>query len=97
MSLSELHPFIATEIERVPEDAGVFVLFQIQIPIHADQARNLRQHLLRAKKEFPNASHFAVEPGKYGQETTRRVENLRNDLRLVRAKGFVGTPERASR
>src|SRR2546427_11425949 len=61
MALHELHPFSRLEIAKVPQKRGVYVLFQIENPIHADGAENLRKGLLRGKAEFPGATHFSAE------------------------------------
>jgi hypothetical protein len=61
MPLHELHPLTDAEIARLPQKPGIFILFQVQIPRHADAARNLRQGLRAARKSFPRATHFGVE------------------------------------
>ena len=89
MSLHELHPFCSAEIDRMSTNPGVYLLFQIEIAIHAAAATNLRKGLHAAKAEFPQASHFSLET--LGpSELAPRVEQLRKQLRLVRAATFVG-------
>jgi len=92
MALHELHPFISSEIKKLPRKGGVYFLFQIETPIHADGAVNLRRALLHAKSEFPQASHFSVEVLDTGAAAmNQRVRTLRDELHLVRAVGFVGS------
>lgn len=77
------------QIARVPAKSGVYVLYQLQIPLHAEGATNLRKQLTAARKQFPRATHFAVEliaP----DELSQRVDQLQQELSLVRKKGFVG-------
>ena len=89
MALHELHPLCAAEIAQLPAKPGVFVLFQIEVAVHADHAANLRKGLRAAKTNFPNASHFSVEM--LGTRALApRVQQLRKQLRLVRTASFVG-------
>jgi hypothetical protein len=92
MALYELHPFSEPEIARVSEEAGVYLLFQVENPLHIDAAPNLRQRLGREKARFPQATHFAVETGyKSEREISKRLDQLRQELSHVRVKGFVGS------
>jgi hypothetical protein len=36
MSLSELHPYVEAEVATVPAASGLYMLFQVENPIHAD-------------------------------------------------------------
>jgi hypothetical protein len=92
MPLSELHPFTEAEVASVPETAGVYMLFQVENPIHANQAENLREQLRKEKCAFPRATHFAVETGH--QDAGGRVARLREvqaQLSRVRSRTFVGS------
>lgn len=89
MALHELHPLCDAEIAQLPEKPGVFVLFQIEVAVHADQAANLRKALRTAKASFPSASHFSVET-LAPRALAPRVQQLRKQLRLVRTASFVG-------
>lgn len=92
MALDQFHPFCDSEIAKVPQKRGVYVLFQIQIPIFADSAKNLRAELVRARERFPRASHFAVEPAQGNAEKIhQRVRELQERLKLVRTAAFVGS------
>lgn len=90
MALYEWRPFIKEQIARVPAKAGVFVLYQLQIPLHADGTSNLRKRLLEARKHYPRATHFAVEVNETA-DLSQRVTQLQQELSLVRKKGFIGT------
>lgn len=91
MALSELHPFTDVEIAGAPAAGGVYMLFQVENPIHADQAKNLRQRLREEKAKFPRATHFSVETGHAdaGQRAAR-VAQVRAELDRVRSKTFIG-------
>lgn len=91
MALHEFHPISESEIAGVPEVAGVYVLFQLQIPLHVDGAENLRAGLAGAKGEFPGATHFSVEAVSGAKAIARRVSQLRQELRPVRTATFVGS------
>jgi hypothetical protein len=92
MALHELHPLSDGEIAKLPQKPGVYVFFHIEVAVHVDGAQNLRKELLRAKAQFPAATHFSVEMAESnGQGVARRVQQLREQLRLVRTVGFVGT------
>ncbi len=92
MALDQFHPICESEIAKVPRKPGVYVLFQIQIPIHADSAANLRKELVRAKGRFPRASHFAVEPMNGAARDIRlRARELQDKMKLVRTGAFVGS------
>src|SRR5437016_14137750 len=92
MALHELHPFISSEIKKLPRKGGVYFLFQIETPIHADGAVNLRRALLHAKSEFPQASHFAAEVLDTGAAATNQRRGAqRAERHLVKGVGFVGS------
>ena len=91
MALYELHPFTDSEIAAAPEDAGVYVLFQVETPLHVDGAANLRQRLISEKARAPQATHFAVETGhKSERDRAKRVETLQKELGRVRVGWFAG-------
>ncbi|MGH9502010.1 MAG: hypothetical protein ACRD20_04080 [Terriglobales bacterium] len=93
MALDQFHPLCDSEIAEVPRQPGVYVLFQIQIPIHADSTENLRKEISRARKRFPRASHFAVEPLSGDARSIRqRAREVQERLKLVRTGAFVGSP-----
>jgi hypothetical protein len=90
MAVQELHPFNDAEIASVSQKCGVYVLFQLENPLLADTANNLRKELRAVKSRFPNATHFSVES--LGRRMMlQRVRQLQKELGLVRAVGFVGT------
>ena len=90
MPLHELHPFQNSEIAKVTEERGVYVLYQIQVPLHAEGAENLRDALFEARASFPGASHFAVETHADATLVEERVRDLRQQFRRVRSSAFVG-------
>ena len=90
MALHELHPFIRSEIRKLPEKPGVFVLFQVQIPLHADGGRNLRKALHAARARFPPATHFAVEVLPTERDVASRLCQVAQELKRVRTAGFIG-------
>ncbi len=91
MPLSELHPFTQAELARAPEAAGVYVLFQVENPIHSGEAENLRAQLGDEKARFPRATHFAVETGhEDAQRRTARLQDVRAQLERVRSRTFLG-------
>jgi hypothetical protein len=90
MSLQEWHPFNDAELANVSDNCGVYVLFQLENPLWADTAENLQRELRAAKAKFPNVTHFSVEPLSR-RAIPRRLRQLRKELGLVRAVGFVGS------
>ena len=92
MPLSELHPYTEAEVARAPQAAGVYVLFQVENPLHVDSAPNLRQRLASEKAQLPQATHFAIETGyKSEHEAAKRVEKLKQELGRVRVEWFAGS------
>jgi excinuclease UvrABC nuclease subunit len=91
MALHELHPYTEAEIATVPQEAGVYVLFQVENPLHVGGAANLRQQLKSEKTRLPQATHFAIETG-YASESdaAKRVEKVKNELGRVRVEWFAG-------
>jgi hypothetical protein len=89
MPLHEFHPICEGEIAKIPAQPGVYLLFQIQIPLHVDGTPNLRDALQDIKSSFPRATHFAVEQNPE-PALAERVQKLRHELKLVRAATFVG-------
>jgi excinuclease UvrABC nuclease subunit len=91
MGLHELHPYTDAEIEAAPQEAGVYVLFQVENPLHVGVAANLRQQLKSEKARLPQATHFAVETG-YASErqAAKRVEKVKSELGRVRVEWFAG-------
>lgn len=92
MAVHELHPFTDPEVGGTPEEPGVYVLFQVENPLHVDSAANLRAKLKTEKVRLPQATHFAVETGyKTEREAAKRVEKLRKELGRVRVEWFAGS------
>jgi hypothetical protein len=91
MALHELHPFQTAEIARLPQTAGVYVLFQVENPIHCGGAENLRRGVRSAKARFPRATHFAVETvANPHRALSQRLQAVKKELRLVRTATFIG-------
>ena len=91
MALHELHPLTDVEIAGVAATSGIYVLFQVETPLHVDSAANLRQRLASEKTRLPQATHFATETGhRSEQEAAQRLEKLRQELRRVRVGWFAG-------
>ena len=94
MSLSEFHPFHPAEVAKVPESPGIYLLFQIQIPVYVDFGDNLRQALKDGKAQFPAATHFSIETVP-AERVRQRAEEVITELKLVRKATFVGHGEDA--
>lgn len=91
MGIQELHSFCDEETSKLPQKPGVYVLFQVQNPLYADSAINLRTDIREAKKTFPRATHFSVEMiDAEADVIAKRVRQLREQLKLVRLASFVG-------
>lgn len=91
MALHELHPFTQREIASVPEEAGVYVLFQVENPLYVGSAAKLRRHLKSEKLRLPQATHFAIEAGYESEsEAAKRVEKVKKELSRVRVEWFTG-------
>ena len=92
MPLHELHTFTDGEVARLPLERGVYVLFQIENPIYAGGADNLRQALADAKGRFPAATHFSTEIIEGSRRTvTQRLSDVKRELKLVGKEVFVGS------
>jgi hypothetical protein len=91
MPLHEFHPITAPEIQSVPRAPGIYLLFQLQLPLCLEQTENLRRSLVAAKQEFSRATHFAVEVHQGDQSSlVTRFEQLRSQMGSIRAAGFRG-------
>jgi hypothetical protein len=91
MALHELHPYTEAEIAAAPQEAGVYVLFQVENPLHVGGAANLRQQLKSEKARLPQATHFAIETGYTSErEAASRVESVKKELGRVRVEWFAG-------
>jgi hypothetical protein len=94
MALHELHPYTEAEIATVPQEAGLYVLFQVENPLHVGGAANLRLQLKSEKARLPQATHFAIETGYESErEAAQRVAKVKKELSRVRVEWFAG-PER---
>ena len=92
MALHELHPFTDAEVAGAPQQPGVYVLFQVENPLHVDSAANLHEKLKSEKARLSQATHFAIETGyKTEREAEKRVEKLRKELGRVRVEWFAGS------
>jgi len=92
MPLYELHTFIDSEVAKVPQECGVYVLYQVENPVAAESALDLRSALRAAKATHPRASHFAIEildPGAVDD----RLRSVKDDLAHVRKSAFMGAPQ----
>lgn len=92
MSLNEFHPFHPSELAKVPERPGVYLLFQIQIPVYVDGGDNLRKALRDGKSQYPGATHFSIEEVP-ADRVRHRVNEVIAELKLVRKATFVGHTE----
>jgi excinuclease UvrABC nuclease subunit len=91
MALHELHPYTEAEIATVPQEAGLYVLFQVENPLHVGGAANLRQQLKSEKERLPQATHFAIETGYESErEAAQRVAKVKKELSRVRVEWFAG-------
>jgi len=90
--LHELHPFTDAEIARLPNQRGVYVLFQIENPVYAGGAENMRKALADSKGSFPATTHFSTEAVEGSRRIlTQRVNQVRRELKLVGKEVFVGS------
>jgi hypothetical protein len=90
VALHEFHPLNDGEIAKIPPKAGIYLLFQIQVPVHVDGAENLQKAVRAAKKDFPRATHFAIEAHWNADELAQRKRQLKEQLSRVRKAGFTG-------
>lgn len=97
MPLSEWHPFNHAELSRVPDKPGVYVLYQVQIPIYVGGTEGLRGTLQAAKRQFGGATHFSVEYCDSPGRLKSRLAKLKKELRLVRSLAFRPRPDEAER
>lgn len=88
MPLHEFHPFSDSEIAKIPEQSGVFLIFQVEVPVHVDGAKDLRQAVRKARPLYPAATHFAVEPIQGVGAINERLTALRRELNRVRSTTF---------
>ena len=93
MAVHELHTFTLEEVAQLPKEAGVYVLFQVQNPLCADQADDVRAAVTAARSKYPRATHFAVELCNAPGHRSARLNQLRQELRLVRTLAFGSRPD----
>jgi hypothetical protein len=93
MPLYELHTFADDEVAKVSHESGIFVLYQVENPVAAESASDLRRALGEAKAMHPRATHFAIEilPS---NEIADRLRSVKNDLSRVRKSTFMGSTPR---
>jgi hypothetical protein len=91
MALDEFHPFNEAEIAKIPQEPGIYLIFQIQIPVHVDATDNLRKAVRAAKAWFPSATHWAVETHTNAHDLAQRKRQLEEQLSRVRKVGFIGS------
>lgn len=88
MPLHEFHPFSDAEIAKIPQKSGVFLIFQVEVPVHVDGAKDLRSAVRKARPLYPAATHFAVEPIDGERAISERLQLLRRELNRVRSTTF---------
>jgi hypothetical protein len=88
MPLHEFHPFSDAEIAKIPQQPGVFLFFQVEVPVHVDGAKDLRQAVRKARPLYPAATHFAVEQIDGERAIRERLKALRSELSRVRSTTF---------
>ena len=68
------------------------LLFQIENPVYAGGAENMRKALADAKRRFPAATHFSTETVEGTRRIlTQRVSDVRRELKLVGKEVFVAS------
>ena len=89
ISDEELHPLVDAEIERVPQQAGVYMLWQGQTLVDADWDSNLRSRILTKRGRFPGATHFSLDM-RYSDEASLEglAANIRREYGLDRKPGI---------
>jgi hypothetical protein len=90
MPLYELHTFTDEEVAKVSPESGIFVLYQVENPIAAESATDLRRALQDAKAAHPRATHFAIETLP-SDKIADRLCSVRDDLSRVRKSTFMGS------
>jgi hypothetical protein len=90
MPLYELHTFTDAEVVKVAPESGIYVLYQVENPVVAEAASDLREALRTAKAKHIRATHFAVET-LAANAVAGRLRSVKDDLRRVRKSTFMGT------
>jgi hypothetical protein len=88
MPLHEFHPFTDTEIAKIPHQPGVFLIFQVEVPVHVDGAKDLREAVRNVRSQYPAATHFAVETLEGERAIGARLKTLQRELSRVRSATF---------
>jgi hypothetical protein len=83
--LGERQLLIDADIERVPESAGVLVVYGVKNnPVYVKSVPNLRSALLNAQREYRSAIEFAVG----GLECEDEESRIQLEKALVTAFGL---------
>jgi hypothetical protein len=86
-SLGERHLLIDADIRRVPESAGVFVLYGVKNePIYVKSVPNLRTALLQAKQQHPDAIEFALSGLDADEKSRNHLEKVLRTAFSLREK-----------
>ena len=83
--LAERRLLIAADIDRVPESAGVLVVYGVRNdPMYVKSVPNLRAALLKVKRQYRSAIEFAIG----GLECTDEESRIQREKVLTTAFGL---------
>jgi len=92
ISDESVYPLIDSEIQRIPERLGVFLLYDSNGPICVDYG-NMQNGVQTARPQHPEATRFRlIQSCKDPQSMAQLVEVLKKDHGLIRTQPIGFSP-----
>jgi hypothetical protein len=85
-----IRPLTRSEIEKVPHELGIFILFDADALIHADVGVSGGEEIWQAKEQYPQATRFLWHRVQYEIDPHQMVDTAKRRYRLDPPEKGIG-------
>lgn len=86
----QIRPLTRSEIEKVPHELGIFILFDPDAPIHADLGISGGEDIWQAKEKYPQATRFLWHRVQFEKDALQVVDTAKRRYRLDPPEKGIG-------
>jgi hypothetical protein len=86
----QIRPLTRSEIEKVPHEPGIFILFDPDTPIHADLGISGGEDIWQAKEKYPQATRFLWHRVQVEIDALQVVDTAKRRYRLDPPEKGIG-------
>ena len=85
-----IRPLTRSEIEKVPREPGIFILFDPDVPIHAGLGLSGGEDIWQAKEKYPQATRFLWHRVQFEINARQMVDTAKRRYRLDPPENGIG-------